>query len=63
MDKGYQAGQIVVWMSRCAPERLPANRVMLCARNLCLLENGYDMTPDEFREMLAAAGSAGIVKE
>lgn len=54
---------VVLWMEKCAPERLVPNTVMLCTRNIFILENMRDFLPEEYHEIIAASGSAGIIKE
>lgn len=57
------SNEVILWMDRCLPGRLTANRVMLCARNIFLLENMRDMDPDEYHDIIIRSGSAGIIKE
>ncbi len=49
-------------MEKCDPLRLTANKVMLCTRNIFLLENMRDIFPDEYHAIIQSSGSAGIVK-
>lgn len=55
--------EVILWMEGCVPERLTANTVMLCARNMFLLENGRDLFIDEYVTILKGSGAAGIIKE
>jgi len=55
--------EVVLWMDKCAPDRLVANRVMLCTRNMFLLENGCDVYPEVYHDIIRASGNAGIVTE
>jgi hypothetical protein len=59
MDK---SSEVVLWMEKCAPERLTANKVMLCTRNIFLLENMRDIFIDEYVAILKNSGNAGIIK-
>ncbi len=49
-------------MEQCAPERLTPNTVMLCVRNMFLLENMRDIMPYEYNSILASSGCVGIIK-
>lgn len=57
-----QSNEVVLWMENCAPDRLTANTVMLCTRNIFLLENMRDFWPEEYHDIIAASGSAGVIK-
>ena len=57
-----QPNEVVLWMKKCAPERLTANKVLLCTRNVFLLENMRDIFIDEYVAILKGRGNAGIVK-
>jgi hypothetical protein len=57
-----EASEVVLWMERCAPERLTANKVMLCTRNIFLLENMRDIFIYEYEAILKESGNAGIIK-
>jgi len=57
-----QSSEVVLWMEQCAPERLTANKVMLCTRNIFLLENMRDIFIDEYVAILKDSGNAGIIK-
>jgi len=57
-----QSSEVVLWMDQCAPERLTANKVMLCTRNIFLLENMRDIFIDEYVAILKDSGDAGIIK-
>lgn len=54
--------EVVLWMNGCDPSRLTANKVMLCTRNIFLLENMRDIFPYEYNEIIQDSGKAGIVK-
>ncbi len=54
--------EVVLWMEQCAPERLTPNTVMLCVRNMFLLENMRDIMPYEYNSILASSGCVGIIK-
>ena len=54
--------EVVLWMEKCHPDRLVPNTVMLCTRNIFLLENMRDIYPDEYIKIIQASGSAGIIK-
>ena len=54
--------EVVLWMEKCAPERLTANTVMLCTRNIFVLENMRDIFIDEYVAILKGSGNAGIVR-
>ncbi|VVB85658.1 Uncharacterised protein [uncultured archaeon] len=57
-----ESSEVVLWMENCAPERLTANKVMLCTRNIFLLENMRDLVPEEYHAIIEGSSSAGIVK-
>lgn len=54
--------EVILWMDECAPERLTPNTVMLCTRNMFILENMRDFIYDEFVDIIKRSGSAGIIK-
>lgn len=56
------ACQVVLFMEWCDPGRLTANRVMLCTRNIYLLENMKDILPETYHEIISMSGSAGIIR-
>lgn len=58
-----QSNEVVLWMSECKPERLVPNTIMLCTRNIFILENMRDFYPEEYHKIIAASGSAGVIKE
>ncbi len=58
----YRAHEVVLWMEDCVPERIVPNTVMLCVRNIFLLENIRDIFSEEYHSIIASSGSAGIVK-
>ncbi len=58
-----ESNEVVLWMEKCVPERLTANKVMLCTRNIFLLEHMRDFDPDEYHSIIRGSGSAGIIKE
>ncbi len=58
-----ESSEVVLWMEKCAPERLTANKVMLCTRNIFLLQNMRDIYPDEYNSIIESSSSAGIVKQ
>lgn len=58
-----ESNEVVLWMEKCAPERLTANKVMLCTRNIFLLENMRDIFVDEYVAILKGSGNAGIIKQ
>ena len=58
-----ESSEVVLWMEKCAPERLTANKVMLCTRNIFLLENMRDIFVDEYVAILKGSGNAGIIKK
>lgn len=57
-----KSSEVVLWMDECAPERLTSNKVMLCTRNMFLLENMRDLYIDEYVEILKDSTNAGIIK-
>ncbi len=56
------SNEVVLWMEECVPEKLTANKVMLCTRNIFLLENMRDIFPYEYNAIIQGSGSAGIIK-
>ncbi|WAM22265.1 MAG: hypothetical protein OI860_00455 (plasmid) [Candidatus Methanoperedens sp.] len=62
MKRMSESNEVVLWMEKCAPERLASNKVMLCTRNIFLLENMRDMFIDEYEAILKGSGNAGIIK-
>ena len=59
---GGSSVEVILWMEKCAPERLVPNKIMLCIRNIFLLENMRDILPDEYHDIIRSGGNAGIVK-
>lgn len=57
-----ESSEVVLWMDECAPERLTANKVMLCTRNVFLLENMRDLFIDEYVAILKSSGNAAVIK-
>jgi len=57
-----ESNEVILWMDNCLPERLVANKIMLCTRNIFLLQNMRDMFPKEYHAIIQRSGSAGIVK-
>ncbi len=57
-----ESNEVILWMEKCDPLRLTANKVMLCTRNIFLLENMRDIFVDEYNAIIQSSGSAGIVK-
>ncbi|HLB71471.1 MAG: hypothetical protein OIN88_05015 [Candidatus Methanoperedens sp.] len=57
-----ESNEVILWMEKCDPLRLTANKVMLCTRNIFLLENMRDIFPEEYAAIIQSSGSAGIVK-
>ena len=62
MNTMSESNEVVLWMEKCAPERLTANKVLLCTRNIFLLENMRDIIPEEYHAIIQSSSSAGIVK-
>ena len=58
-----RSNEVVLWMEKCHPDRLTANTIMLCTRNIFLLENMRDIFPDEYNAIIQSSSSVGIVKE
>lgn len=58
-----QSNEVVLWMENCTPERLVPNTVMLCTRNIFLLENMRDFWPEEYHEIICASGNATVIRE
>lgn len=54
--------EVVLWMEDCAPGRLTPNTVMLCVRNMFILENMRDFFYDEYVEIIRSSGNAGIIR-
>ncbi len=54
--------EVVLWMENCVPERLVPNTLMLCARNIFLLENMRDFLYEEYVDIIKSSGNAGIVR-
>jgi len=59
---GDSSVEVILWMEKCTPERLVSNKVMLCIRNIFLLENMRDVSPDEYHDIIRGSGNAGIVR-
>lgn len=57
-----ESNEVVLWMEKCAPERLAANKVLLCTRNIFLLQNMRDLFIDEYIDIIKSSGNAGIIK-
>ncbi len=54
--------EVVLWMENCVPERLVPNTLMLCARNIFLLENMRDFLYEEYADIIKSSGNAGIIR-
>lgn len=54
--------ECILWMDKCNLDKLSATKVMLCIRNMFMLENDRDINHLEFNKIIVVAGSAGIVK-
>ncbi len=54
--------EVVLWMENCLPERLTPNTVMLCIRNMFILENMRDFLYDEYVAIIKSSGDAGIIR-
>ncbi len=54
--------EVVLWMENCVPERLVPNTLMLCARNIFLLENMRDFLYEEYVDIIKSSGNAGIIR-
>jgi len=50
MNTMSESNEVVLWMEKCTPERLTANKVMLCTRNIFLLENMRDIFPENIMQ-------------
>lgn len=57
-----ESNEVVLWMDKCAPERIASNKVMLCTRNIFLLENMRDLYIDEYVEILKSSSKATMIK-
>ncbi len=55
--------EVILFMKDCKSERLVPNTIMLCCRNIFLLENNYDFLPYQYNDMLTRSGFAGIIRE
>ena len=54
--------EVVLWMENCVPERLVPNTLMLCVRNIFLLENMRDFLYEEYVDIIKSSGNAGIIR-
>ncbi len=54
--------EVVLWMENCVHERLVPSTVMMCTRNMFILENMRDFLYDEYTEIIKSSGDAGIIK-
>jgi hypothetical protein len=54
--------EAILFMDTCHPDRLVPNRVMLCVRGAFLMDNGFDILPEEYNDIIRQSGSAGIVR-
>ncbi len=54
--------EVVLLMENCVPERLVPNTLMLCARNIFLLENMRDFLYEEYVDIIKSSGNAGIIR-
>jgi hypothetical protein len=50
-------------MTRCVPERLVANKIMLNVRCVFMTETGRDIREYEYNDILMASGCSAIIKE
>jgi hypothetical protein len=62
MEANLGGSEVVLWMEKCAPERLTPNTIMLCTRNIFILENMRDLSIAEYQDIITASGSAGILR-
>lgn len=58
-----EQSEVVLWMDNCNSQRMVANRVMMCARNIFLLENMRDIREYEYNSIIMSSGCAGIIKD
>lgn len=61
MKRMSESNEVVLWMEECAHENLAENKVMLCTRNIFMLENMRDPFIDEYVTILKGSGNAGII--
>ncbi len=54
--------EVVLWTENCVPERLVPNTLVLCARNIFLLENMRDFLYEEYVDIIKSSGNAGIIR-
>ena len=54
--------EVVLWMENCVPERHVPNTLMLCIRNIFLLENMRDFLYEEYVDIIKSSGNAGIIR-
>lgn len=57
-----RSNEVVLWMEKCDPLRLTANTVMLCTRNIFILENMRDIREQEYNDIIRGSGNAGIIR-
>ncbi len=54
--------EVILWMENCAPERITPNTVMLCIRNIFMLENMRDFLYDEYVDIIKSSGDAEVIR-
>ncbi len=54
--------EVVLWMENCVPERLVPNTLILCARNIFMLENMRDFLYGEYVDIIKCSGNTGIIR-
>lgn len=57
-----ELSEVVLWMEKGAHGEIAQNKVMLCTRNMFLLENMRDPLLDEYTAILKDSGNARIIQ-
>lgn len=49
------SNEVILWMNKCDPEYITSNKVMLCIKNIFLLENMRNIFPEEYSVLSSGA--------
>lgn len=55
--------ETILWIDKCKKEDLVSNTLMLCTKNIFLLNNMRDITPEEYNQIIQSSGNAKIIRK